>query len=271
MPTRWNPAGAVTIVTGASSGIGRELSILLCEHGATVLAVARRQDRLEALAAIAGKSLIPVVGDVTQKSVRQSTFARIDHSYDGRLDLLVNNAGAGAIGRFETADPERARKLMELNYFAPLDWTRDALVPMRTTQSRLGIDPMICNMGSVLGHRGVPEKSEYCASKFAIHGFSDSLRAELASDRIGVTLVSPSRTESEFFESLVDSDKDAKSIHLGAWTAKRVARATLAAIQSRRSEVILSMGGKALVYADRLVPPVINAVMARLPSGSQDP
>ncbi|MEM9588264.1 MAG: glucose dehydrogenase, partial [Planctomycetota bacterium] len=95
------------------------------------------------------------------------------------------------------------------------------------------------------------------------HGLSDSLRAELIQDGIQVTLVSPSTTSSEFFDSLVDTDPSARSKSFGAWTPQRVARTTLAAIQARKSEVICSLGGKALVYADRLAPPLMNRVLQK--------
>ena len=94
-----------------------------------------------------------------------------------------------------------------------------------------------------------------------MHGFSDSLRAELVPDNIQVTLVSPSTTSSEFFDSLVATNAGQSSKSFGSWPPERVARTTLAAIQARRSEVILSLGGKALVYADRIAPPIMNAIL----------
>ncbi len=147
---------------------------------------------------------------------------------------------------------------MEVNFFAPVELIR-ALIP----NLRKGREPVICNMVSVLGHRAVPDKSEYCASKFALHGFSDSLRAELAGDGIQVTLVSPSTTRSEFFDSLIDTDPKLASKSIGSWSPERVARTTLAAIRKRRSEVICSLGGKVLVYADRLAPPLVNKLLAK--------
>lgn len=273
---RWNAGDSVAIVTGASSGIGFELSLRLVGSGCNVVAVARREHRLNALVASANKTatrkqqrhdaqIIPVVADVTNETDRKRAFAIADQVRDGRLDLLVNNAGIGAIGRFDEASEQRLRQIMEVNFFAPTQWTRDALTRMNhwsdhTTRSNA---PVICNIGSVLGHRAVPDKSEYCASKFALHGWNDSLRTELAPHGITVTLVSPSTTQSEFFDTLIETKADARSKSMGQWPASRVARATLAAIRNRRTEVILSLGGKALVYADRLAPPIVSAVLTR--------
>lgn len=266
---RFEPAGALAIVTGASGGIGRELVRLLAMAGARVIANARREQRLHELCEDLRQLPQPVTlpeplaGDVAEPAVRDRLIQRAAELGEGRLDLLVNNAGMGGIGPYERATPERLRRIMEVNFFAPAELTRAAIPLLRN-----GRKPVICNIGSVLGHRAVANKSEYCASKFALHGWSDSLRAELNADGIQVTLVSPSTTRSEFFASALDSAPTTATFPWGSWSAERVARATLAAIRSRRSEVILSVGGKALVYADRICPPLMNRLLAVRPDGS---
>lgn len=273
---RWQADGAIVILTGVSSGIGKELCRLLVQRGAIVVANARRQDRLNELqqelanaaanrSGVAGGRLHTVAGDITESAVRAELVARAEQLGRGRLDLLVNNAGVGALGPFQQASESRLRRVMEVNFFAPVELTRAALPLLQ--QGRL---PVLCNIGSVLGHRAVPNKSEYCASKFALHGWSDALRAELRPSGIQVTLVSPSTTRSEFFDAVIDTPQGSTSRSLGSWPPERVARATLAAIAARRSEVILSLPGKALVYADRIAPPLVNfAVAERKPSGNR--
>jgi short-subunit dehydrogenase len=265
---RFHVDGAIAIVTGASSGIGWHLCRLLIQRGATVIAVARRQQRLLELQEqlnVGGRSEpLPdqrfhfVVGDVTDPAVCQQAIQLADRLGGGRLDLIVNNAGIGAIGPFEQASEQRLRRIMEVNFFAPCHWTRAALPLLHH-----GRNAVICNVSSVLGHRAVPDKSEYCASKFALHGWSDSLRAELAASGIQVTLVSPSTTASEFFDSVIDTPPGTTSHSLGSWPPERVAKAALAAIIARRSETILSLGGKSLVYADRLAPALMNRLLAK--------
>ena len=259
---RWNPNGAVAVITGASSGIGRCLAHQLADHGSTVIAVARRSDQLNETVSTWNRhgdgEIIPVQGDVTDPSTHQIIHKKVMEIGGGKLDLLVNNAGAGAIGPFAEASPQRLRQVMEVNFFAATELTRTLLSCLR--KGRL---PVICNIGSVLGHCAVPEKSEYCASKFAIHGWSDSLRCELAGDGIQVTLVSPSTTRSEFFHALIETDSGTKSKSIGSWSAAQVARATFLAIVRMKREVILSAGGKLLVYAVRLLPGLVSRILKR--------
>lgn len=258
--TRRKIQGARTIVTGASSGIGREIAVELARHGARVILTSRRMDRLEQLAdeikGLGGEAC-PVAGDVTDVDLRQRLLETVESQLGG-LDLLVNNAGIGAIGPFATADESRLRRVMEVNFFAPVELMRSALPLLRK-----GTRPMIVNVGSVLGHRAMPNKSEYCASKFALHGLSDALRAEFGEFGVDVLLVSPSTTDTEFFDAVIDKQGDLPSLTLAAASARSVARKTVRAIQRGRHEIILTPGGKLLVWADRLCPPLVDRLVAK--------
>lgn len=260
--SRWQAKDSVAIVTGASSGIGRELCKLLVARGATVIASARRGERLESLREqclqIDRDRLHILAGDIVEAAVRERLIQRATELGLGRLDLLVNNAGIGALGPFVNASSERLRRVMEVNFFAPIELTRLAF-PLLCQ----GRNAVVCNIGSVLGHRAVPDKSEYCASKFALHGWSDSVRAEWKPYGIQVTLISPSTTKGEFLDSVIETDPGQTSKSFGSWAPDKVARASLATITARRSEAILSLGGKALVYADRLTPPMVNFFLAK--------
>ncbi len=250
-------AGLRVLLTGASSGIGRELAIQLAAQGARVLALARRQDRLEKLAREINRAdhFAIHVADITNPLQRKEAIQACRDLWNG-LDVLINNAGSGAIGPFAVSDETRLRQVMEVNFFAPVELTRLALPLLRS-----GDKPIVVNVSSVLGHRAVPQKSEYCASKFALHGFSDALRAELASEKIDVLLVSPSTTQTEFFDKVAG---DIKKPHgrFGAKSPAYVARATLRAIRAGRHEVILSTGGRFLVWLDRLCPPLADRLVA---------
>lgn len=252
---------ARAIVTGASSGIGREIARALAHAGAKVLVTARREDRLTQLVAelrSSGHEASLLAGDITQPAFRAQLLDVAKQQF-GALDILVNNAGAGAIGLFQDSTPETLRRIMELNFFAPLELTRAALPLLRQ-----GKQPLIANVASVLGHRAVPKKSEYCASKFALHGMSDALRAELGPQGIDVCLISPSTTASEFFDVAEGDARKLPWLKMPGMTSAAVGRAAVKAIRAGKHEVILSPGGKLLVWADRLAPPLVNRLVARL-------
>ena len=246
------------LVTGASSGIGRELVLELARQGACVVAMARREERLVALekdSSSLGHSIHSFAGDITDPRLRLAALEFCQEKLGG-IDCLVNNAGIGAIGPFEKADEERLRKIMEVNFFAPVELIRAALPMLKE-----GNHPLIVNVTSILSHRAVPFKSEYCASKFALHGFSDALRAELAREKMDVLLVSPGTTQSEFFDHVI-GDKQKPRGRFGAMTPAKVARRVAWAMRSGRHEIILPVGGRLLVWLDRLCPPLADRLVA---------
>lgn len=252
--------GSRAIITGASSGIGREVARELARQGAKVVLLARREDRLRELAAAisaTGGEVECVAGDITDLAVRQQTLDRAQSVYGG-LDILVNNAGIGAMGLFEDADPQRVRRIMEVNFFALVEMTRGALPLLKQ-----GNRPIIVNISSILGHRGVPHNSEYSASKFAVHGFSESLRAELSRRGIDVLVVSPGTTETEFFDNVIQRGTSPRWPEHKAVTAAVVARETVKAIRRGRHEIIPYRWGKLLVWLNRLSPRLVDRLMSR--------
>lgn len=252
------------LVTGASSGIGRELARQLAASSARVLVTARRQAELESLVQevqlASGRRPTDigfVAGDLTDADFRVQLLRQVQDRW-GRLDALINNAGVGAMGRFQDSSPDTLRQVMEINFFAPVELVRLALPLLQRGQQ-----PIIVNISSVLGHRAVPLKSEYCASKFALHGWSDALRAELAPLGIDLTLVSPSTTDSDFFVHAVQDSTGKNWKASGAASVKQVAAATLRAMQRGSHEVILTLGGKSLVMLDRIAPTLADHAVQR--------
>src|SRR5205085_8372174 len=170
-------AGSRGIITGASSGIGRALAVELAKAGARLVLVARSENTLSELATDLsrdGHQAAILVGDVTNQQARAAAVEMARQAYGG-LDFVVNNAGVGALGRFADAAPERLRSVFEVNFFAAAEMIRTALPILRK-----GNRPIVVNVGSILGHRGIPHSSEYCASKFALRGLTESIRTEFA-------------------------------------------------------------------------------------------
>jgi short-subunit dehydrogenase len=252
--------GSRAIVTGASSGIGRAIALELARQGGKVVCLARREDRLKTLAEeidAVGGAAATVAGDVTDPAARARCFGAAQEQFGG-LDILVNNAGVGGIGPFETADPQRVRRIMEVNFFALVEMTRSALPLLHQ-----GTRPIIVNVSSILGRRGVPHNSEYAASKFAVHGFSESIRAELAAVGIDVLVVSPGTTETEFFDQVLESKGGPKWPEHKAVTAEAVARAVVRAMRRGSHEITPYLWGKLLVLMNRVSPWLVDKLMER--------
>ncbi|MBN2021731.1 MAG: SDR family oxidoreductase [Pirellulales bacterium] len=253
-------SGARAIVTGASSGIGRALALELARQGTRLVVTARRDDRLAELAGqirAAGGQIETVVGDVTDPELRRRLIDRAVSAFGG-LDVLINNAGVGAMGRFEDADPDRLRRVMEVNFFAPVELVRLALPLLRE-----GKRPIVVNVSSILGLRGVPYSSEYSASKFALEGFSQSLRTELVRCGIDVLVVSPGTTQTEFFDKVLERTAEPSWPEHTPVAPEAVARQIVLAMRRGRHAIIPYCWGKVFIALERLSPSLMDRIMAR--------
>lgn len=249
--------GRRVLLTGASSGIGEALASRLLELEANVLVTARRESPLIKLKEKYPQQVHWVSGDITAPSTRQRLIETAQEHW-GAIDLLVNNAGIGAMGPFAEASPDRLELLMKVNFIAPAELSRLAY-PLLVK----GEQPALMNIGSILGHRAVPWKSEYCASKFAIRGLTAALRSEWKSEGIDVLHLSPSTTDSQFFDQAIENTMQRNWKGNRAMAPKRVAEIALDAWVNRRRDVLLTPGGKALVWLDRIAPRIASWAVTR--------
>jgi short-subunit dehydrogenase len=260
MGQRRSIAGSRILITGASQGIGRALAELAAKRGAQVLAAARSDALLAELAETvraAGGILETVHADVTCAEDRQRMVDTAKRHFRG-LDVLINNAGIGATGHFADAGPERLRAIIEVNFFGVTETTRVCLPLLRA-----GNKPAIVNVSSIAGKRGIPARSEYSASKFAVQGFSEALRAELAKDGIDVIVVNPGLTQTNFSQNMLEQKARLQMDHLRGMTPAAVAAATLHALERGTHEVTLSWKGKLLVFVSRFLPGLADRIAAR--------
>ena len=247
--------GLRVLVTGASQGIGRALAVEAARRGCLVLAAARSAELLAELASevtTAGGTIATVVADVTSPEDRQAMVDAARQHYGG-LDVLINNAGIGATGHFMDTKPETLRQIFEVNYFGLCETIRVFLPVLKK-----GTTPAIVNISSVLGRRAFPARALYSASKFAVAGFSEAIRAELDKDGIDVIVVNPGLTQTNFSKNLLENKARMPMDHLRGMTSEQVARATLDAVAAGKPEVTLSFGGKMLVLVTRFAPWIVD-------------
>lgn len=236
------------------------MALELARHGVDLVLLARREERLAELATqirALGRRAAVVVGDVTDVDARRRALEAARNELGG-LDILVNNAGVAAHGRFAEASPERIRPIMEVNFFAPVELIREAIPLLRH-----GARPIVVNVGSILGERGSPHKSEYSASKFALHGFSQAVRPELAKLGIDVLVVAAGPTETEHFDVLLEGDANLPWGNPRRQPADEAARTIVRAVERGRKMIVTGWRGKLLLLADRFFPGLVERMMRR--------
>jgi short-subunit dehydrogenase len=260
MFSRFNLLGCRILLTGASYGIGWALALRLAEQGARLVLAGRTVERLTDLADLAsqrGTQAIALPTDLTVPEQRQHLIEQTIGQLGG-LDVLINNAGVGAMGLFQEAGEERLRRIFEVNFFASTELTRLAL-PHLCQSPRA----MLVNVSSVIGRRGVPGCAEYCASKFALSGWTESLRAELARHKVHVLLVCPGRIQTEFGTHMLEDRVKSRWQQGSVMSADTCARQIVQAMRRRRHEVAITAPGKLLVVLNRLFPRFVDYVMER--------
>jgi NADP-dependent 3-hydroxy acid dehydrogenase YdfG len=182
----------VYLITGASSGFGRALAQAVLERGEKAVLAARRLADIEALAARYENNALAIKLDVTNASDRRQAVKSAIEKF-GRVDVLANIAGQGSLGALEEFSSEQIRQQFEVNCFGVLEMTREILPVMR--QQRSG---HILNLTSIGGLASVGGFALYCATKFAVEGFSEALRDEVNPLGINLTIVEPGAFRTEF-------------------------------------------------------------------------
>ena len=264
-------ADKVVLVTGASSGIGHALAREFSRRGAAVALLARRVERLDALAAelgASGRRVIAIPCDVTRDGDLERSVGRVVAEF-GRLDIAVANAGFSVAGRLADLGLDDYRRQFETNVFGLLRTVYAVLEPLTRTRGALVL------MGSVSGHLAAPGASPYAMSKFAVRALAEAIRGELAPRGVGVVLISPGFVHSEI--SRVDNHgrfhPHAKepSHRRFEMSASRAARQIARAVGRRQRERVITVHGKLAVILARHAPRLVAWVLERGRVGRSEP
>ncbi|HEX9845056.1 MAG TPA: SDR family oxidoreductase [Candidatus Nitrosotenuis sp.] len=246
----------VVVVTGASSGIGAASCIEFAKKGASLVLVARRKNKLEEMQKNLGKFGVKTLVcecDVSQKSQAQKMSKEVLDVF-GRVDVLVNNAGFAIYGTVSELTIEDIESQMATNYFGMVYCIKYFLPKMLEQNSG-----HIVNVASVAASFGLPGIASYCASKFAMLGFSEGLRHELHGTKIGVTVVSPIMVKTNFFDH--QSFEKMPKYSPTALSAQTVAKAVVSAATSSRLEIIVPSIVRGAVWAKHTFPYIINPIL----------
>lgn len=252
------------LITGASDGIGRVLAIRWARHGAKLALLARGQEGLESTAAAvreAGGEALVCPADVTDRAACEAAVEETVRTFGG-LDVLVLNAGISMRGSILECDPEAMLRVMQVNYEGSLY----CFVAARSHLVESG--GQIVVVSSLTGKKGIPGRAAYSASKWALHGFFNAVRVELAPHGVGVLIACPGFVDTEIRKRALgptggsletDGKMSGKLL-----TSEEVAEAILSGVRRRKREIILPGMGRLLCFLDRVSPRLTDWLVSRM-------
>lgn len=247
----------VVIITGASSGIGEALAFRFAASGSKLVLAARRIGRLDALAEkLKPAEVLTVETDVTRvESCRQLIEKAVARF--GRIDVLVNNAGISMRAAFDQVDLAVLHRLMDVNFWGTVYCTKFALPWLIETKGT------VAGIISVAGHVGLPGRTGYAASKFAVRGFLDTLRIEYMKKGLHILVAAPGFTASEVRFSSLNARGEAQGEsprnESGMMSAETCARHIFRAIKKRKRELVLTFAeGKLTVFLGKFCPSLLD-------------
>ena len=246
----------VVVITGASSGIGEATAVEFAKRKSSIVLVARRKENLVAVEKNLtkfGNKILVCQCDVSKWQEVESMSRTVLDKF-GKIDILVNNAGFAIYGSVLELKVEEIESQMETNYFGMV-YCIKAFLP-KMLEQKAG---HIVNVASVAGSFGLPGIASYCASKFAMLGFSEGLYHELKGTGIGITVVSPIMVRTNFFNH--SSFKSIPKYSPTSLSSKTVAKAIVKASSSPRLEIIIPSFVRGAVWLKHTIPYLINPIL----------
>ena len=248
----------VVIITGSSEGIGREAAFLFAEESPRVVIAARREKLLaEVLDNLKGgpEKHLSCPTDISKDEEVENLISEVIRKY-GRVDILVNNAAVSYIGRVKDMNLERAKNALDINLLGTIRVTRCVLPHMIKQQGG-----HIINISSIIGKRGVPYRSIYCASKFGIEGFMESLRSETDKHNIKITIIRPPSVKTDF-SNKIKRDSDITHHALDNLDPRVVARAIVNVAKIPKRDVNMGFLAKGFLFLNSILPALFDKIIS---------
>jgi len=251
----------VVVVTGASSGIGLALVYEYVGRGAKVVAAARSVEKLQQIAsaiAAKGSKILVVETDVTSESDCKNLIENTIQKY-GKIDVLINNAGISMRALFEDLDVDVIRKLMDVNFWGTVYCSKYAISHLIHSRGSL------VGVSSIAGYKGLPGRTGYSASKFAMHGLLEVIRIENLKKGLHVLIACPGFTASNIRNTALSADGTQQGESPRAedkmMSAAEVAREIADAVEKRKHRLVLTGQGKLTVLLNKFFPKLIDKLV----------
>jgi short-subunit dehydrogenase len=251
----------VVAITGGSEGIGKALIDVLIPLGAKVATCGRNQDKLYSLQVqYSGHMLHTIVADVSQYSECENFINSTIDTYGG-IDILINNAGVSMRSLLKDCDVEVIKKVMDINFFGTVYCTKLAL---NTIIERKGT---IVGISSIAGYRGLPGRSGYSASKFAVNGWLEAVRTEVMDDGVNVMWVCPGFTKSNIRNAALNSKGQSQGEsplrEATLMKPETCARHIIRAVAKRKRTLVLTFDGKRTVFVNKFFPSLADRLVKK--------
>ncbi|HUP63997.1 MAG TPA: SDR family oxidoreductase [Thermoanaerobaculia bacterium] len=256
-----DPRGRHIVITGASSGIGLATALALAKRGARLTLAARRAPELDAAVRACRDAGAECGSVVTDVSVREQCFrlATVATEERGAIDVLINNAGFAIFDPIAETEPAALESMMRTNYFGTV-WCTQAVLP-EMLRRRGGA---VINVGSIAGLMGYARMGGYCATKFAVTGFTEALRSEVQDQGIAVSLICPGTTDTDFFVTAEKGKMPGASRLILAIPPERVVAVIVKAVESGRARIIVPAGAAAFIRFKEIAPGPAQFAMRRV-------
>lgn len=264
--------GKVIIITGASSGIGKACAIELAKRGANLVLAARQYVTLceltEQLEKDYGIRAVAVKADVSKEEECAEIIKQAITTFN-KIDVLINNAGLSMRALFNDVDLAVLKNLMDVNFWGTVYCTKYALPELLKSKGT------IVGVSSIAGYRGLPGRTGYSASKFAMNGFMESLRTELLHENVHVFVACPGFTTSNIRVAALAKDGNAHgetSMEEGKMmTAEEVASRICDGIENRTRTLIMTRQGKLAVWMNKLLPGITDKLVFKVFTKEKNP